>query len=656
MDYGDAGTLHIGKDLRDELGQVLMEWGRASVAANADRDADCADNADSVNGVALPQYGQSWKGGSTVVHPIVTTEHINSLASLVAPLRKQSLIRTSAKSDADKAAAKALEAWLNDTFEEEELPFHYYDFIHNLIQDKSAVMHMGWTDKLKTVKGVEYWDGESYGEDGDPLLVPDDLRDPGIEYQEFEVESQEVEKSGVVYRCVDLVNCYLIPAQARSIETARGVMERMVLTDRDLIAGIDDFDYEQSAVMKLIASGGTLETTEHRDRQQDYAGVVSGGTASEGEQEYECFAYDGYLPYLWESGEANLPKKLWNTRVCVMWCSHHNIVFKMVKSAYPMIPYLSDSLLPTPNSFTGKGLVEIIAPLAQEMTHYTRASSDAVDIEMQPAFMMGAETLEANKGFEFYPGSQWVVVDGEPPIQALQTSKSGLLGMELVSYFEGQCKATSAAPGYGELQTKVRKNGEVANMQAAATSKFDLFQWNAYKMLPEIGRRRTLYQLHFAGGNASANVEGKQTDITEKILRTAFRYSVAQTNVDSSPEAQQARSAGIMALQSQYIQAEQAAMPDPMTGVALLTPQQLLRVYNAVVDASADFDVREPDRYFGDPPQVPEMGAGADPMMSGMASNPMGQMMSGGMNGGANAEMEQGNPPVGFAGGMGAGY
>lgn len=631
----DEDDLRIPADLRDDLCLSLIDRGKAGVEAREGLDNDCADYADAANGIASPAYQEVWSGSSSVVHPALQIEKTNLDAALIAPLMQQNLLQVGAKKDEEKADAKAIEAFLNDKNEEEDFARAYQDFISNMTRDPAAVMYQGWEDKTKQETNIHYWDGENkpYGADNKPELIPAEMRDPeNPNYVEVPVEETVVEKSGACYRPVDLVNFYLIPATARSLETAYGTAERRVLTESELLDGIRSYGYDKEAVMELVSLPGTLGTdsSDYRQQQNSAAGVTDTVSRPAMEKEYECFLYFGNLPYLWEGGgEARLPEQLWHKNVTAMWCPGHNIVFKLAANPFPVkFPYVMQSLVPKANSPYGYGYVQVVLNMQHEATHYLRATSNAIDIEGVPVLKVKSNSYELNKGFEFAPGAQFIE-DEENGLQALEIPKSGLLNLELAQYFTSLIKQGGSAEGYGELQTKQRKNGEVANVVNAVDTKYNFLKFNAYTPIPELMRRRTLYEAHFNGGNAQTQVEGKPVDISADVLRKTYRYSVAQTNADSSPDAQQAKSEAIFGLQTRYLQAKQmAAQINPMTGQPGMSPEDLGLIYNLTADTMPIFDVREATRYLGEKPEPAPMAG--NPMVAGMAQNPMGAMMTGG--------------------------
>lgn len=640
MEYGEEGELHIGHELREDIVPILIEQVRDTTGAHEDRDNDIADCADYANGVAPPKYRPSFPGGSELVNPTIPKEVTTLEASLVSPLMQQNIAQVAAKNDNDKTSAKVIEAWENDKAEEEGFAEAYHGYIHNLIVYPFSVLRMLWRDIVKPVKRIEYWDGESRLEDGEtPLTIPAENRDPNFEYEEIEVDDEEVEKSGAVYSVVNPVDFYLVPPTARSIETAVGTIERMVLNVSDLLAGIDAFGYEEDPVMELIKLGGTLSTNDYRDNQNDNAGVTQ-DAAQNGE--YECFMFIGSLPYLWEDGKARLPKKFWGKPFCAMICPDHNIVFKLAESPYPESPYFMDSLFPDPNRAYGQGFVQRVMGLSDSVTHYSRASEDILDIEINPVFAMDEETWESNKGFEFYPGARFVKTE-QGTLEAVQLPNRGMIPLNMAQYFEGQIKDIAAAQGFGVMDEKQRKNGEIANMQNAVVTKFNLLKYVAYRNAPKAFRRRPVYQVMFGGGSDTTFVDGAQSDVSEEDLKKAYRFSVAQTNADSSDEAQIAKSQAILELQTRYLQAKMAAAVNPMTGMPGMPPEDLELVYNAISDALPVYDVREPERIIGKKPEPPPM----NPMMQGMAANPMGAMMAGGVPNGQPAENGAFVAPVG---------
>jgi len=651
MEYGEETKLKMGAELRGELERVLMERGEEAVSACVDRDASLADYADLLSGVALPQYDIASHAMSTVVHPMTRIKHTELLSNLAQPLKRDPIVQVTARIDADKEDAKLQEAWLNDTFAEEGFKSEYYSVLHNLLRDPAAVLFAGWEDKTKKVEITEYWDGESVDEDFDPLLIPAELRDPEFAgYEEVSGTYEEVVKSGAVYRCVDLVNFYLIPSTARSVKEAQGTLERMVLTETDLLSGIETYGYTKTAVMEIIKAGGTLGAeNEYRDRQNETAGITETQDSTANEGEFECFLYHGNLPYLWDGDGAKLPKRLWNTQVCAMWCPSHQIVFKLSESPYPAFPYFMNSLLPTPNRSEGTGMVEILEPFAQESTHFLRALADGTDIQAQPAFTMDDDVYDANKGMEFYPGARFISIDGRKP-EPIPMGQNALMNTEILGYLEQQGNKLASQQGLGELQGKVRKNGEIANMQQAADTKFDLYQWNAYSMVPEIAAWRVAMELHFSSGTVTTYQDGAEKMNSPDLLKKTFRYSVPQTSTDSSPEAREQKSATIIGLQTQYLQAKMAASQvNPQTGMPSMLPEDLELVYNAISDALTIADVREPERIIGKKPQTPQQGMPMNPMAAGMANNPMGQMMAGGGMNGQPAGNGAEGVPAGFA-------
>lgn len=646
--YETAVQLKLTKEYRRDMEPVLLNRLNDALAASADRDADCADADDALEGVDAGGIFIPYEGACDIVDPIIREQHTTAVAQATPPLRRDTLIHVRSRRALFKEGARKTEVWLTDTLQEEKLPQAYYLYLSNIFRDKAAVMAATWCEETSEERITLYTPvGESgeyldtvADEDGEEQPFPYDPEDrvPGTKYAAIpHTREKRVQKAD--FRVVDLADFYLYPANAPSVKRATFVFERILLSQDDLLTGITTYGYDKEAVMELIKKGPTNDTAANGFRSRSAYGDNSGGDNKARQDEiegvsgavmqgedgvYECFLGFGHLPKLWDAeGRADLPKKYWQQDACVMLCPGHGKVFKVDLSPYPRRPYFMGSLLPKNGRAYGSGMVEILEPVAREMTHWTRAVSNALDHQITPVVVADDESFERNKNRQLWPG-KWIKEGSVPnAIRPLQKERTALDGMNMLGFLKARAGGIVSAEGWGQVNEKQPLVAEMQMTMSATDTKFDLFQWNAYSILPDIGAWRVEMELLF-NPDFAGSIDGpeKEEEITANDLRGEYRYAVAPMNSDTSDQAKQSRNAAKLNVQMGYF------------GAAMQFPDRAEFLYNGARQALVDMEERTPEDLLGakpEPFQAPVMPPGGMPPPLAAGGLPPGAMNGNGM-------------------------
>lgn len=623
----------LSSEMREDIDLILIDRLQDALRGASQRNDDEADYDDLLEGAQMEGMPLPWPNACNLVSTLIP-EHITTLqANLCAFLRQETLAEASSRRLEDKERARNTEIWLNDVWREEGIRDTLYHYTRNILKSKSAVVYSGWCERVERVHKTKY---AEYDEDSqwfrywnEATGAPDDLVDaeerlPDAAYVAVPA-TEDKETKGAETRVVDLSDFYLYPANAESVEKATCVFERMLLTEDDLLTGIDTYGYDKEVVAEILRMGPThdssggmtnFEETSDRQRMDDMEGV-DGQVMTRGDGYYECFLGFGRLPKLWEDGEAQLPEEYFQQEAQMLLCPQYNLVPLLVPCKYPRKPYFMRSLLPKNRRALGGGMVQRLEPLAQEATHIIRQTFNGMDIAMMPEFKVTDAYAERNKTKSSFPG-KYHRVDMASDIEPLVKDPSARLGFEPLAYVDSKAQALAASQGFGELQTKVRKNAEVQNAVGAATTKFDLYAYNTYgQMVPDLAAWRVEMQLMFDPDfTAYAGTMEGELEITAEDLQAGVRWTAAQMDSANTPQAKEIRNQAKLNIQLGFMKAKREF------------PEDAESLWYGARQALVDLAERNPEKWIGEKPApMMPMGMGMMPgMPPGMGATPGGGM------------------------------
>ena len=595
--------LNIPKELRADIETALIERVRVMVQSAEMRDMALAEYEAQLDGDV--EYGSGrgpWPGSCKLHDPLSREIHTQVLAKFAS-------VPPVLQVDAEQAdpelveAAQREEAWLNNRLRAERFEVVWKDCAHNILRDPTAILFVGWKQETRTVTKTLYHDGETYADDGEPLLLEKSQTDPEIEYDETEVvDRAEVVYSGREYRVVDEANFYLWPSDARSITQATATAERMCSTDEEMLRGIEDFGYDAEAVKRIIANGpsydydGSEFLLERRERD----GVEPTGD----DGLYVSFLYYGTLPLLLDSdGNSRLPAALQDVQVCAVICPKAECVLKISRSQYPRKPYFARSIYPIPNKFDGKGLMQLLRELQEEATANLRATIDGINLEMMPAQYATPEWIGkyANR-YKWAPGA-FIPRSDPREVEPIAWPNNAERGLNIHGLVQSRAQNMVGSENYGKMPSKQRRVIEVQNVMAAVDEKFSFLLSNFHTLLVDIAPYIAELELLFGDPQEmSLTYSGRIVTVTAKDLQQRFLYSTPVTKTDSDPQVRMAMAMEKKKIVAEYLQAEAQLLPAGQF-------EQLGRIWHACRNALIEIDPNErmPENYIGQEPEAPEM-------------------------------------------------
>jgi hypothetical protein len=665
MPYAQPSQFDLREEVREDVETVWFQRLDDALRGARERNEDIADFNDLRDGAQMAGMPKPYPGACDLVSTIIPENIGTLIANLSVFYRQDTLAYAKAILADDKEKARKKESWLAHVWHKEGMSRILDLYTDNLLTHPAAVIYAGYCERT-VQKQVEryaefdpktqwfrYWNEEK--DEPDDILEPED-RVEGVQYASFFVTIDDKERGGE-YRVVELSDFYLYPPTAESVEKAQVTFERLMLTEDDLLTGIDTYGYDKSIVMDMIRHGPT-----HRSDGNAFAGDSGeeinqqkihdrGGVSAElrvhGDGYYECFLAFGKLPKLWEDGDARLPEKYWQTEATGLLCWQHKLVPLLKPCEYPRKPYYMESLFRRNRRALGQGMVQRLEPLAQEATHSIRQYNNSVDMDLLPEYVADDETWDRNPNKQSFLGKWWRV-SGPDGLLPLRKDRASPLGMDRVLWTESKAQALSASQGYGQTDPKSRKAAEVNNTVNAAATKFDYYGWSAYGgMIPKLAACREEWELLFNPDSVTQiNTLDGEMEVTADDLRAPVQWSAAQMQSDSSPEAKERRNEAVLNVQTGYMKSIRQF------------PENAEHLWEGARQALLDMGERQPEKLLGEkpppfvPPPVMPMGA---PGMAPMGGMPGMGMDLGALGGLPGTGLPPGLPPMPAMGGNGNG-
>jgi len=591
----DPIELDFDADLRRDIGAALHARISGAVQSCINRDGLLADFDDQLKCRCLPVGPLHYRDACVLNDPMTLENHTALKAMMAQACRRDPWVYVEAQYEGGEDNARLQENWLTWKNAEYRLYNVKENLIHNTLRDPVGILFVNWQQKIRNVRRTGY-----RVLDGDGQILPEGVeRDPGLDFEEVTVSRPEVVSEGCEFRVVDLANFYLCGDNPISIEEAKGVCERMWVSEETLIDGIEDYGYDLDAVEEVLQSGpsGYRGSNDWARRRDEYFGV-NNQNADYGDGDYELFLYIGKLPYLRRDGfrtldDFRIPEEYLGEDVMVVMCGSH--VLKMALWEEDERPYIAFYILPEPNSFYGNCIPSMLEQLQEEATAAVRWRIDSANFQSAPVLIVPEEDYWGLDRFSVFPGN--IIAEKVPnSIRPLVMGGNNSLMESVHSGLVIRAQGVCAAEGYGQMnpQTKQRHNDEIQNMMQGATSKFDLFNSNFQSSIELLAERIiVLTSRHLGHGQTQTFMSGgRQFTLTADNLRGQYRYAPTATSQTANPETRM-----------QILQFAKNIMDDYLASLNAVPPQYWPLKWHAARELLMATDmIRQPESWIGPEP------------------------------------------------------
>ncbi len=560
-------------------------------AERRDRDLEYYD--DQLNGRLWSRASAStqFAGGTQIDDPLTRDAHLTLQSTLYTANEKSPKVQVQAiNPDNDADLAKEIEEYLTNLEGTSNLQIALNDVAYTTLRDPVGVMRVEWRDTLHTVPVTDYKDVET----GDIITAEERLDDRV--YEPVPGTKEVPIHSGNYFCTPDLADVYVYPGNAQSFDgPGVTVFERMLLTEDDLIDGIDDYGYEEGAVARLIDAGPT-HTTDFRRYQarQDWYDGNPGSDLEWRDGFYEVYMSFGRLPKI-RGGAIDVPKDQRTIDYMSMICPIHSIVFKCVPSPYRERPYIPFWIIKKPNRLQGIGVPQLLDGLQPEANANLQLQVLSANYRAAPCLVAPIEWLRKYSKYKVYPGA--ILPEDIPnELHALEWGGTEQNLIEIQSFIKNRADGLVSAPGNGELGDKVYRAAQVQNVVQAASTKFSLYLMNFQLGLIKMSQLAIINYMQFVKG----------IDITLGELKARFRFIPVATLQTATPEARLQLDQGKMQIMVQYFT------------LTTQFPQYAPQIWSMCAQILTDMGERDPKDKLGPEPQPPQQQMG----MGGLPPNP----------------------------------
>lgn len=620
-------TLRLDPETRAAVSESLL---RACALARDDaseRDDELLDFDDQSNARPLAGDMNRQKGLSTLVDPITQELLTTNTAQMAQATRSDKWVMVKSADPQREAAARVQEYWLSAKSAQYGLAGHFMDLAYNAGRDPAAILFTGWKQKIEEKPKRMF---RRYDDGLDYELPPSES---SADYEVVRRLETSVTDEGFDFRVVDLADFYLYPASSPTIDRAQLVFERQLLTEDELLAGIDAYGWDRREVFALIKNGPvTAEGDTYRQNRDDWDGTLNSAPLY-----YECFLAFGKMPLLRDSeGDLLVPEETIGRELMAMLCPNAGSVFYLNYSPLPFRPYLSFNLLRIPNRFLGHSICSLTWQLQAEMTANLRFALDSMNYQVSPVLKVSERWMQRYTQFRVYPGAQLPWAESKDEIEPLLFPPTNQYAFQAQQYLEGRAKSLVSAQGYGDLSPKVRKAAEIQNVMAAVQTKFALFVQTFQQSFPELARRMIVLWSWFKFGESDTFAAGPEVmQITGEDLEGQFIYLPTGSSQAATPEQRAAIAEKRLAL----------VRSSPLYQMKLAAGDMGIE-YRLLTDTLSAYDTPNPEALIGPPPPPPQpMGLGL-PGMPGMGGPAMnGGLPMAAMNGAPGGAAQQGGIP-----------
>ena len=587
---------------REKIEDIICRRVEEAVAGSATRDNWLVQFDLQLECRLQPNGEPRWPNGCLMNDPISEQVHLQMLSMVTQAQRKDPKWTVDADDPENDENASNLENWLTRKSNQYDLNKHLYDVAYAAIRDYGAILYCGWKQENRSKRVAQYHKITDRGElEKGFEPIRSEQRQAEHAYARVDDIHEPYVKSGLDFRTVEMIDFYLSPPNVQSIKRADGTCQRMLMTENELWDGIDDFGFDADKIDQLIEAGPTHmmgQGDQLFDIRNQFDGTSNGGATIQGQGFFEVFLVFMRCPRRQGSEYFDIPDELLHGDVMAMVCPSSNVVFQLEKSKYSERPYIEFNMIRRPNRFLGKGAMQFLTEIQEEMTHTLQLLIDAGNLEMSPVMICPYEDYNKISIFQVYPGAYIPeMIPGS--IRPLEWGRNSIQqGIQLKEMLASDAHNLLSAEGYGELQDKVREKAETENMLGAVDTKFDLILYCMQHGTEELGYRIPALYAEFSPKDEETfrTANGVTVTITTESLRGEYRITPTATSSTSSPQNRiQIQQAILNAIVTYY--KELPAVP----------PQGWNGFWNVTKRYLQELGVKNPEADLPEP-QLPQMG------------------------------------------------
>lgn len=607
----------------------IMRRIQASVIGSADRDEMWQMYADQLEGL-LGGTGSNlpWKGACELNDTITMEQFLTVWSALSGAQDRTPEVMVEASSKEDEKSAEMQEAYIPLKLNQGGWQKAKDAITFNALRYPVAIGYVGHRQIVRQ----RWQEFDAHPETG--LKVEEDEQEPGTEYEKGYESFPEVIEDGLEARCVDSPDFYLYPTTQSDLQAANGCGERMYLSADDLLSCIKDLDYDEDAVMDLIAMGPGRrigDTDDQKTQLYDRQGV---SPPEDGDDLYEVFRWYCKPPLLYEQGEDGIdflvPERYRDRDLEVICDPCSGVVLRLGLSTHGHTrPYVAFYAWPVPGNFYGWCIPMLLDNLQAEANANLQHTINCMQMQITPAMKVSESELRRYENIKLHPGAIIPYMTRPDEIQTFEFPVTSTVGLEFQQYFDTKAEKIVTAGGYGTMPSKSRKAAEINATSQAAASKTDLVLRNWNRGLETFVRQAVaiLAENMPDEGEDFLNEEDQPQHITAQNLRGRFQYRPVANGQNADPQARAALAESKNKTADEYL----VLKANPQT-----PPEVLKLKWHNTRAVLIDMGEHAPEEWIGDEP-------------SGEPAAPQPQAQPAGVPGAAGGVPPMGGPPPGMA-------
>lgn len=529
---------------QERLDKALCQLVTDTVLACQDRDDDLKDLRRQLEMWSEGPLNTPWPGACQIQETISRELHTTTTAAIWQAAKQVPYVCLEPVEAQDMDAASDVETWMNIKAQQYGYESALYNAIYLANEGRFSWMYVGHQQEM--IRSFELQDMNIGGEEPERELVMSEVpSDPCIEL-----------------RTPDPWDCYTFPVTARGPKVSQGCLntiERMCLTQEDLMLGVINNGYNAKAVSDMIEKGPARLAYDDDEMQRDGLDTLASTNTRESGT-YECFLVIGRCPLLPDDNfEPTIPEALMHTDCLWMVCPALSIVFQQIYSPFPDSerPYAVFNVIEKPNRMLGEGIVSLLSQTDDEMTAIVRFGINNMNLEASPMMSVAESWLTRYSKWTVAPGRLMPRQPSDPvgPKPITWDVRSQVLIMPWLQYLDGKAGRMAASQSVNSgMAGKSRKAAEVHFAEAMIQTKFDLFLANIQRGVKETFRLMMAILLKHMNedGDTATTAQGATVQVTPQQLKQKFRF-LPQASTDAiSPATRLARQEAIKQMVNEY--------------------------------------------------------------------------------------------------------
>lgn len=590
IDEDSPYRIELSSEAREEVESEICRRVQSAIEGAQARNSQLQIWRDQLQGFGVTASNKNWSNACDFYDSISLESHLTLLSQIVGALHRDPKVAVESFDKENEDNARILEAYLSMEGSKINVDSHLYHLAQDACWSQAAVAYVGWQEKTRAGREV------GYRKDGDARVYTEEEREDGVEYEPVPV-GEEVTEEGFDIRAVDLSDFYLFPANAKSVDMATSVAERMLLAEGDLYDGIDDWGFDAEAVEELCNLGPSDEP--ERQQIQNAQDGIEGAPGRDGY--YEVYTVYTRMPRTVAGGDEKIPEHYLQDDFLVVCVPSRQIVLKMGFSPYKERPYLTGGIMPMKDTILGMSLMGILEAIQTEANANIQWTVDMMNMTATPV-LKGPKSEADNIAKQSVEPGSYLGLDSPNEVMPLEWDRSGTRdGMAWQQDLRSRATSLVSAQGQGQLQNKVRKAGEIQAVETAAATKFGLYLTNFQRtVVAPLFQRMIALKAQFGSvdedGEDFIDGEGHPQTLTLKALRGKYNIVAVGTSLTHSPEARIEVNKHKQEVQAPYLAAVMNKMP----------PAILKLMWHSTREMLFDLGERNPEAWIGEEPKEEE--------------------------------------------------